>query len=318
MPIVYIHGVAVRDDPTPVARALKRLREVPWPVIRANLREHVAPVLSDDPEGVPIRRAYWGDLGARFAWGGRSLISQPVDAEALGTGVTGGVQPQGEAVPVERVRRADAIREAGIRRMIGAATALRRPFEDFVPIFLGDVLTYIATRGTPQAPGAIPLRILEELETAHAAARLRSEPLVVVTHSMGGQILYDALTAFLPARPADRGVRVDYWCAIASQIGLFEELKLFLASDPAYSAEHGTVAPHPPAEHLGGWWNVWDHADLLSFRAGGIFDGVDDSPFFAAGTLASDHHKYLDNPDFYRALAARVAASLEAERSGGP
>lgn len=310
MPVVYIHGVAVRDEETAATRALRRFRDVPWPDIEAHLREHVAPVLSGDPAGVPIRRAYWGDLGARFAWGGRSLVSQPIDPEAVGTGVTRSLVPSGEPAPPERPRRADALREAGIRRLIEAATVLRRPIDDFVPTFLGDVLTYLATRGTPEAPGPIPLRILGELDAAAAQARARSEPLVVVTHSMGGQILYDILTAFLPADPGRRGVRVDYWCAIASQVGLFEELKLFLASDPAYSGASGNVAPHPPAEHLGGWWNVWDHADLLSFRAEGIFQGVDDSPFFAAGTLASDHNKYLDNPDFYRALAARVGAGL--------
>lgn len=310
MPIVYIHGVAVRDGASPVNRALRRFRDVPWPDIEASLRAHVAPVLSDDPEEVPVRRAYWGDLGARFAWGGRSLVSQPVDPEAVGTGVTASLGPRGEPAATEWARRADALREAGLRRVIEATTALRRPIDDFVPTFLGDVLTYLATRGTPERPGPIPLRIMQELDVASEAARARSEPLVVVTHSMGGQILYDVLTAFLPARGPSRAVRVDYWCAIASQVGLFEELKLFLASDPAYSAASGNVVPHPPAEHLGGWWNVWDHADLLSFRAGGIFEGVDDGPFFAAGTLASDHNRYLANPDFYRALAARVQASL--------
>ena len=62
------------------------------------------------------------------------------------------------------------------------------------------------------------------------------------------------------------------------------------------------------------WWNVWDHADLLSFRAAGIIEGVDDSPFFASGSLATDHYRYLANAEFYRALGERVAASLEKDR----
>ena len=41
-----------------------------------------------------------------------------------------------------------------------------------------------------------------------------------------------------------------------------------------------------------------------------IVDGVDDSAFFAAGSLATDHYRYLPNADFYRALASRVENSL--------
>ena len=306
MSIVFVHGVAVRDENEELNRALKRFRDVPWPTIEALLREHVAPAISDDPDGVPIMRAYWGDLGARFAWDGRSLVSQPVEEELEHTGHP---TPPEEESPRPRV--GETLRDAGIRRMRTTVTAIRRPLEVILPTFLGDVMTYISTRGTAGAPGPIPLRVLETLEVAQFAADSRDEPLVVLTHSMGGQILYDLLTHFIPLRPEHRGIRVDFWCATASQVGLFEELKLFLASDPAVCADAGTRAPRPPAEHLGGWWNVWDHADLLSFRAAGIFEDVDDGPFFAAGTLATDHNRYLDSEPLYRALARRVRESLD-------
>lgn len=304
MPIVYIHGVAVRDEDEALARATRRFREVPWPTIEAHLRQHVAPVISDDPTGVPIMRIYWGDLGAEFAWGGRSLVSRPLDEEltladeAAGTGHPG---------------PAEVLRERGRRTLRETVTAIRRPVEDFLPTFIGDVMVYIAGRGTATAPGPIPQRILVGLETAAFAAESRDEPLVVVTHSMGGQILYDALTHFIPRTPQLRHIRVDFWCALGSQVGFFEELKLFLESDPRYSAESGRLTPPPPADHLGGWWNVWDHADLVSFRAEGIFDGVDDTAFFAAGTLATDHNRYLNHATVYRTLATRVAASLAAD-----
>lgn len=314
MPIVYVHGVAVRDENEELNRALKRFRDVPWPTIEGLLREHVAPAISDDPGGVPIMRAYWGDLGARFAWDGRSLVSQPVEEELEHTAR----EEAGEDDP-PRPPLSEAIRDAGIRRVRTTVTAIRRPLEVFLPTFLGDVLTYLTTRGTSDAPGPIPLRVLETLDVAQFAAGSRQEPLVVLTHSMGGQILYDLLTHFIPRMSEHRDIRVDFWCATASQVGLFEELKLFLASDPATGADAGTQAPRPPAQHLGGWWNVWDHADLLSFRAAGIFEGVDDGPFFAAGTLATDHNRYLDSAPLYRALAARIRASLESDvESRGP
>lgn len=305
MPIVFVHGVAVRDEDHGPARAARAFGEVPWTTIEANLREHVAPAISDDPGGVPIMRVYWGDLGAHFAFGGRSLVSRPLDLPRAVEAVEGAVEGAGEAVAEEVAAVVDDLtpEPRRIRRLRGAVTSLRRPLEDFVPVFLGDVLTYVSTRGTAAAPGPIIERVLAGLETAAFAAESRGEPLVVLTHSMGGQIVYDLVTHFLPRMPEHEGIRIDFWCAAASQVGLFEELGLFLESAP----DRGPgPAAYPPSEHLGGWWNVWDHADLLSFRAEGIVDGVDDSAFFAAGSLATDHYRYLSNADFYRAFAGRV------------
>ncbi len=320
MPIVYIHGVAVRDDDPVLARRLQPLREVPWSMIEAQLRQHVAPALSDDPEGVPIMRIYWGDLGARFAWGGASLVSRPSNPEGLER--VADVAGQGVEVAAGATSTSDedagkpTLRERRIRGVRGAVTAIRRPLEEFVPVFIGDVMTYVATRGTAAAPGPIIQRTLVGLEVAAFAAQSRQEPLVVLTHSMGGQIVYDLVTHFLPQMPENRGLRIDYWCAAASQVGFFEELGLFLASEPDRGREPATLTPLPSPDHLGGWWNVWDHADLLSFRAAGIFDGVDDSAFFAAGSLTTDHYKYLIQPEFYQLFAERLSVSLG--RSGRP
>lgn len=133
---------------------------------------------------------------------------------------------------------------------------------------------------------------------------------MVLTHSISGQVMYDILTHFLPQDPAYRDTKVDFWCAAASQVGLFEELKLFLESRPDYGASRENLAPHPSAQHLGYWWNVWDHADFLSFRAEGIFEGVDDMAFYVGEWLQYDHNAYLKNPDFYRTLAAKLRVSL--------
>lgn len=315
MPIVYVHGVAVRDDDPVLARAAKRFREVPWPTIQALLAEHVAPSISGDPAGVPVMRIYWGDLGARFAWGGRSLVSHPADPELddeLDDDIAREVEDEDED---EQAADAplEGFRARRIRNVQATVAALRRPLEDFVTVFLGDVLTYVARRGTADGPGPIPQRVLDGLETAAFAAESRGEPLVVVTHSMGGQVLYDVLTHFLPRMPQYQHIRVDYWCATASQVGFFEELGLFLESTPDHGEETGVRTPLPSSEHLGGWWNVWDHADLLSFRADGVFEGVDDTAFFAAGTLVTGHNRYLASVAFHEMLAERIRASLDVE-----
>ena len=92
----------------------------------------------------------------------------------------------------------------------------------------------------------ISLRVLDALATARENQQARGgEPLVVLSHSMGGQIVYDLVTHFLPRLDRYAGVRIDYWAAAASQIGLFEEMKLFLASDPATG---NVKCPHPGHE----------------------------------------------------------------------
>ena len=187
------------------------------------------------------------------------------------------------------------------------AAELRKPLNEFISVFLGDVFTYLRTRGTAAEPGAIPQRLLDKLTQAHQNKQARSgEPLVVLSHSMGGQIVYDAITHFLPGTPALQDIRIDFWCATASQVGFFEETKLLLASTTAYHTGH----PVPfPSAHLGVWWNVWDHNDFLSFTADGIVAQVDDSSFDSGMSLLAAHRGYLQRPSFYRALATRLQAA---------
>lgn len=375
MPIIYVHGVAVRDDLPPDTR----FGDVPWSQVEAHLREHVAPALATDAENVPILRAYWGDLAAAFAWNGQFRVSSeaqkvvlperlaPLSPDELGpllekvlleampdnalwpelveiawavvreaettTQLQACESLEAETQVVQRVVEAKLGSLPGrvgrglewwrlgepFRSGLGRAArqqrenatrtlnTLRRPLEAFVPLFIGDVFAYLSGRGNALAPGPIPERILGVFREAHALRAAREgEPLVVLSHSMGGQIVYDLFTHFLPRMPEYRDLHVDFWCACASQVGMFEELKLFLESRPDYSAERGNQAPFPDRRFLGAWWNVWDHADLLSFRAEGIFEGVDDTAFFLGESLQNDHNAYLKNAAFYRTLAAKV------------
>jgi hypothetical protein len=190
------------------------------------------------------------------------------------------------------------------------AAELRQPLNTFVSAFFGDVFVYLRVRGIAAQPGEIPQRLLAKLTLAHQHARSRGgEPLVVLSHSMGGQIVYDAVTHFLPGHPALQHLRIDFWCATASQVGFFEELKLFLASDTHYKI--GTPVPFPVA-HLGVWWNVWDHNDFLSYTVKDIIAQVDDGPYDSGMSLLTAHGGYLQRPSFYHALAhkLRTAAAL--------
>ena len=81
----------------------------------------------------------------------------------------------------------------------------RGPLNLMVSTFLGDIIVYLLQRGTATDPGPIPRRLLSGLRAARRASVDRGgEPIVLLTHSMGGQIAYDTLTTFLPAVESER------------------------------------------------------------------------------------------------------------------
>ena len=57
-------------------------------------------------------------------------------------------------------------------------------------LFLGDVFAYIDKRGDQSLPGLIVTRVIQTLESAINVG----SPLVVVAHSLGGEIMYDVLS----------------------------------------------------------------------------------------------------------------------------
>lgn len=185
---------------------------------------------------------------------------------------------------------------------------LRRPLEGFVPYFLGDALKYFMARGTPRQPGPIAARVLDAVKRSWHLSRERGEPLVIVTHSMGGQLIYDALTSFIPADPELKDLRAAVWCAAASQVGPCKELGLFLDDQTG----EGTALNASP--HLGYFWNVWSDRDFLSFSAEGVVPGVHDTAFPLGGR--SPHMAYLQRPEFYRTLAARVRVQVARDAAG--
>ncbi|MBS2009191.1 MAG: hypothetical protein JST01_19210 [Cyanobacteria bacterium SZAS TMP-1] len=202
-----------------------------------------------------------------------------------------------------------------------AAAEVRSPVNTMVTAFIGDVFTYIRERGDYKNPGPIPARALETLLRASeiqesqlaesTAANPQKEPLVVLSHSMGGQITYDLVTHFLPRDAKYKDVYIDFWCASASQVGFFEELKLFLESDEKYSSKSGVRVPRPDEKHLGYWWNVWDHNDFISYSVKNIFDGVEDAVYNTGMFLADAHGGYLVRPSFFRQFAEKLQSELK-------
>jgi hypothetical protein len=298
MPIVFLHGVAARDGEPDAAL---------WADISTYLRRYVAPVLAADPEYIPISKIYWGDLGVRLAWGGASL---PGPAH-LTAAREHHIRPL-----LARIHKRDRWREVRRRSLwmpthlaSKAAARARHLMSAEVVEFLGDALVYFAARGSATEPGPIVRRVLGGLEVAAGAQAERGgEPLVVFSHSMGGQIIYDLVTHFLPALEANVGMRIDFWAAASSQVGLFEELKLFAVSD----LSHGPDAPVPAPDqrYLGHWWNVWDPDDFLSFSVRGIIAGADDTPYKSGLGAGMAHFGILRQPSFYQLFGERLQAAL--------
>jgi hypothetical protein len=167
--------------------------------------------------------------------------------------------------------------------------------------FLGDVLVYISERprlveGTRQSGGEIADAIAGELRKAYDERR-DEDPLVVIAHSMGGNIVHDVLTR----HPNMQGINVDLLVTVGSQVGFFEELSLF-GKHPGIPGPTAVRLTRPAAVQR--WINIFDCNDLLSFRLAPIFDGVEDYEF-RTGKLSA-HGAYFLQPGFHARLAERV------------
>lgn len=97
---------------------------------------------------------------------------------------------------------------------------------------------------------------------------------------------------------------------VGSQVGLFEEMKLYVASRPE-------VPPDPPSGRVPRpasvtrWLNVFDTNDVLSYRLEPVVSGVHDFHYDTGYSLLSAHGSYFMRPSFYKRLAARLERMIE-------
>jgi hypothetical protein len=178
---------------------------------------------------------------------------------------------------------------------------LRELLVPTVPRFIGDVFAYLDRRGTSERPGPIIEIVLDALKQG-SALRTAEDPLIVIGHSLGGVVTYDVLSGFAP------DMSVDVFCTVGSQVALFEEMKLFAASDPGVSAAKRNNVQKPA--NIAHWINVFDYNDVLSYKLQPVFDGVTDYPY-QGGALLHAHGAYFGQPTFFQRLAARVRVALQ-------
>lgn len=172
----------------------------------------------------------------------------------------------------------------------------RRPLNEVLGRFFGDVFVYLDARGDKNAPGEIPTLILEEIDQAVAEAP--GEPLVIVGHSLGGVISFDLLSHFRP------NLSADLFVSVGSQVSHFEEMKRFKTSDPSIPSQTQKFAKTP--ENIAHWINVFDEVDIFSYACEKVFDRVADFHYDTQTYTIKAHGAYFEQHRFYQRLRTRI------------
>jgi hypothetical protein len=161
---------------------------------------------------------------------------------------------------------------------------------------------------------------------------------------MGGQLVYDIVSYFLPqmsqlpqyAEHPYKEICIDFWCAAASQVGLFKEMNVFKQDDDGQSAssnqefleldlgvevlereaakggtERSIKKVKFPSDHLKIWWNLWDDSDYLSFTAEPLIEEVFDDLYDSGKSPVWSHVNHFDDPDFYKEFALLIREAQE-------
>jgi len=185
---------------------------------------------------------------------------------------------------------------------VGTVLGEARPvMNEFVAYFTGDVFTYLTRRGDHSAPGPIPTLILAALRRAQERKKATGEKIVIISHSMGGQLIYDALTYFAAGDPLLDDFKVDHWISCGSQVSLFAEMQLLLGQPVVPEGERLEM----PAR-VSAWTNFYDPNDLVGFVMEPVFKGVKDLEYNTGYGLFFAHTGFLARPSFFRAIADRL------------
>lgn len=342
MPIIFVHGVASRKYNN---------HDKTWDEIEKNLKTYVAPAISHDPNNVSIEEAFWGDVSVQFYKNKRASIPDDARVMELIKQKKSWIERKIEqfehlSLSQKNIFLREIIPEAR-KKLIDlpgylfgrVVDPLRQPLNENITLFLGDIFFYLARRGTAENPGEITTQLLKKLKEAHQIKVETGEPLIVLSHSMGGQLVYDMISYYLPQmsklpkHQELKDISIDFWCAAASQVGLFKEMKVFKQDDDGSSAEskqdfleldlgvevwERENQQEPirqidfPSEHLKIWWNLWDDSDYLSFTVEPFVKEVFDDLYDSGKSPARSHTSHFDDPDFYKEFALLIQEAKDA------
>lgn len=201
-------------------------------------------------------------------------------------------------VPGAAKKSVKVVQEAGRRARshvsaFAVTQPVRRLFHNRLFLFVGDAFHYFGQRGTPDAPGLVARRILENIELAHAAKDPETDPyLVVVAHSMGGNLMCDVASYFAPNR------EIDLLITVGAQFPLFADLNMF----PGLAQSR----PIPKPANVKRWINVYDVNDVFGFAAVPLFTGVEDIEYASGRFGMTTHADCFKFPTLYERMAEAV------------
>lgn len=211
------------------------------------------------------------------------------DQESLGIGSTFGragrkiLEGAANGLQKALIRAPTTVTVSGIRSIFGENLSL----------LLGDVFAYL------QNPDPIVDVVAGCIEDASKAAP-PGQNLIIIAHSMGGNIVYDILSRFRSE------LHVDTLVTVGSQVGLFAEMGLF---EYVRNSLMDRMPKVPKLGNVDRWINVLDRSDILSYRCSPIFEGVTDYEYPTNRPWA--HSAYFKQPNFHARLGARIAEEPE-------
>jgi pimeloyl-ACP methyl ester carboxylesterase len=180
---------------------------------------------------------------------------------------------------------------------ISAATItqpIRKLFHERLFLFIGDSFLYFGQRGTPDAPGPIVARVIDTIERARQKIDPINDPeLIVVAHSMGGNIVCDIASHFQPDRP------IDLLITVGSQFPLFADLRMF-------PGMNGPTRPIEKPPNVKRWINIYDVNDVFGFAAVPLFSQVEDTEFASGRFGVTTHADCFKFVSLYELMAQTV------------
>lgn len=194
------------------------------------------------------------------------------------------------------VKQAREARRRTATHMAAAAltSPVRKLFHDRLFLFLGDSFLYFGQRGTPDAPGAIVRKISDAFDLGLSMKTAEDPDLIVVAHSMGGNIVCDVASYFRPDQP------IDLLITVATQFPLFADLHMF----PGIDSRSRPIKKSPNVKR---WINVYDMNDIFAFTAQPMFEDIEDLEFASGRFGMTTHADCFKFVSLYEHLAKVVA-----------
>ncbi len=184
----------------------------------------------------------------------------------------------------------------------------RNGFSAKVLRFIGDVFVWLqrGRTATPSIHDVVKASVIAAASRKSAGGK--REPLIVVTHSFGSEILYDLLSS---GELDD--YTIDLWASAGAQTSLFAEMRLYKTSPQDIPSAAQPCLSKP--SNVKRWVNFYDEADILSYLHAPVFGtGVTDVNVSEGANLTNAHGHYFMVPRFYTQIADEFEKVAKAEK----